>query len=122
VSGSGDAFAQRVRAMFAAIDSGRFAELPSYFAADCRYHRPGFAPVDGIDALLHFYREVRLIAAGAHRLERIICADDQAVVAGRFAGTLRDGRAADVGFCDVYQLDSSGRIRERTSYFYAPSV
>ena len=86
----------RFRRMFAAIDAGDLAALPDFDAAACVYWRPGFDPVRGIDALMHFYTDVRPIAEGLHRLDAVVEANSHAAVHGRFAGTLRNGASVEV--------------------------
>ena len=110
-----------IRAMFDAIDGARWEELPRYFAEDCVYERPGYAAPKGIAALLEFYRDIRIIGAGRHRLDRIISSGEQAVAVGQFEGADRDGRTLSERFADVYRL-SGGRISKRTTYFFRPAI
>lgn len=46
----------------------------------------------------------------------------QVAVRGRFAGTLRDGSAASVGFADFIRYDADGRAVERRTLFDTPAV
>jgi len=107
--------------MFAAIDRGDWAALPQYFTDDVTYERPGYPPLVGIEALLNFYREVRIIKTGTHDVWRIVGANDSAACWGKFTGTARDGRPLEARFADVYDL-RDGRIRHRATHFFQPAI
>jgi ketosteroid isomerase-like protein len=107
--------------MFATIDARRWDALADFFTADAVYERPGYEPLIGFEALDHFYRRVRIIGAGRHRVERLVEGRESAACWGRFVGTSRDGRALDERFSDVYEL-RDGRIVRRTSYFFRPAI
>ena len=112
---------QIIERMFDAIDSRRFDALEQLFAPGCRYERPGYPPIEGAAALLHFYEHERVIASGAHTIQKLVEADGQAAVAGAFQGTLRDGSATALEFADHYGFESD-RIAWRKSYFFTPLV
>lgn len=112
---------QFIRDMFKNIDSRDFDNLRDFFTDDVVYERPGYEPIRGIDDLLHFYREVRVIACGGHGLTRVVVDDESGASWGRFTGTHRNGKALDVRFADVYTFEN-GKIKTRESYFFEPSV
>jgi hypothetical protein len=85
------------------------------------YERPGFPPLVGLASIVEFYCHERQIDTGSHTLGEVLCNGATAACWGRMAGTLRDGTQVDVRFADVFHLDD-GRIRNRTSYFFAPLV
>jgi ketosteroid isomerase-like protein len=107
--------------MFAAIDERRFEEFPRYFHPDIVYLRPGFEPVEGLDALVHFYRHVRLIRSGAHRVERLVADGAAAVAMGTFSGELRDGSPTKEPFADAYEF-RDGLVAERRTFFFRPAI
>ena len=45
-----------VTEMFRKIDSRDWEALPSSFADDAVYERPGYPPLEGIDRIMKFYR------------------------------------------------------------------
>jgi ketosteroid isomerase-like protein len=107
--------------MFSTIDARRWDELAEFFTADAVYERPGYAPLVGFPALEHFYREVRVIVSGQHRIERMVAGRGTAACWGRFVGANRAGAPLDERFADVYEL-RDGRVARRTSYFYRPAI
>jgi ketosteroid isomerase-like protein len=107
--------------MFATIDARRWDALTEFFTSDAVYERPGYAPIIGFPALDHFYREVRVIGCGHHRVERMVEGRETAACWGRFVGASRDGKPLDERFADVYEL-RNGRIARRTSYFFRPAI
>lgn len=111
-----------VTELFRKIDSRDWEALVSSFAEDVVYERPGYEPLVGRDQVMHFYREVRVIAAGTHQLERVVLAADGGASWGRFVGVHRNGSPIDERFADVYTLDAEGRIRTRASYFFRPAI
>jgi ketosteroid isomerase-like protein len=107
--------------LFDHIDRQAWDGLASLLAADVAYERPGYEPFLGRQRVLEFYREERIICSGAHELQSIVVDGDTAACSGRFRGLLKDGRAADVRFADLYEFEQ-GVIKKRTSYFFSPSV
>jgi len=107
--------------MFSTIDARRWDALAEFFTCDAVYERPGYEPLVGFPALDHFYREVRIIVAGQHRIERMVGGPETAACWGRFVGASRDGKSLDERFADVYEL-RDGRVARRTSYFYRPAI
>ncbi len=110
-----------IRDMFHLIDAGDYEALRTIFTDDVVYERPGYEAIRGIDALVHFYRVVRVIGSGEHRLTAVVADGPVAVSWGRFVGARRDGDPVDVRFADVYTF-ASHRIRTRTSFFFVPAV
>jgi ketosteroid isomerase-like protein len=111
-----------VTEMFRKIDSRDWEALPSSFADDAVYERPGYAPLQGIDRIMKFYREERVIASGEHRLERVVIGDAAGASWGRFVGLHKNGSALDEAFADVYILNDQGKIKTRRSYFFRPAI
>jgi ketosteroid isomerase-like protein len=112
---------QLIRDMFHRIDARDWQGLPAFFTEDVVYERPGYEPIQGIEDLLHFYREVRIIGSGAHQLSHIVVDSESGATWGRFTGLHRNGKPLDVRFADVYTFED-GRIKTRVSYFFEPSV
>ena len=110
-----------VHDLFRAIDTREFERLREICHPEVTYARPGYEGFAGIDRLLKFYREERVIASGEHQLTAVVVNDTHAACWGRFVGTHRDGSPIDVEFADTYELED-GAIRRRKSVFYVPSV
>ena len=107
--------------LFRVIDAGEWARLPELFDTHVVYERPGYAPIEGIDELVQFYRERRIIGSGTHQIEHIVADDTCGASWGKIVGTTRDGAEVNERFSDVYEL-ADGKIRSRRSYFYRPCV
>lgn len=107
--------------LFRRIDSRDWDALPASFCDDVVYERPGYEPLEGVERVMKFYREERVIASGEHRLERVVIDGESGACWGRFVGLHRDGSAIDERFADVYTLEN-GRIRTRRSYFFRPAI
>jgi len=109
--------------LFRRIDARDFDSLHQSFCPDAVYERPGYEPLVGLERLLHFYREERVIAAGEHRLEHIVIDEDAGAAAcwGRFVGVHKNGSPIDERFADAYTLED-GRIKTRRSFFFRPAV
>ncbi len=114
--------AQSVRGYYERVDAGDVEGVLDFFADEAVYHRPGYAPMAGRQALADFYGGERVIADGQHVLDALLVDGDQVAVRGRFEGTLKDGSAASVGFSDFFVLDEQGRALTRHSYFDRPAV
>ena len=110
-----------LEAYFQAIDAGDLESLPRFFHRDIVYERPGYDPLVGLDAVMHFYRTRRVIASGKHQVEGIVVEGDAGASWGRFAGARKDGSAIDERFADVYTF-TDGKVRTRRSHFFRPAV
>ncbi len=110
-----------VHDLFSAIDARDFERLREICHPEVMYERPGYEPFLGIERLLKFYREERVIASGDHLLTAVLVNDTHGACWGRFVGNHRDGSDIDVEFADTYVLED-GRVRGRKSFFYQPSV
>lgn len=108
--------------LFRKIDARDWEALPSSFADDVVYERPGYPPLVGREAVMRFYRHERVIADGEHQLERVVLDDGGGACWGRLVGVHRDGSPLDERFADVYTLDEQGRIKTRRSYFFRPAI
>lgn len=111
----------RIQALFSAIDQGKFETLSDFFAPRIVYERPGYQALRGLEAVLHFYRHVRIVKSGRHKLARVVVGPDAAACWGRFTGTSRDGQVLDERFADVYEL-TEGLIVHRTTYFFRGAI
>jgi len=111
-----------VEELFHTIDARDWEALPRFFHPEVVYERPGYEPLVGLAQLLHFYRDVRVIASGAHTLDRIVLDEECAACWGRCVGLHRDGSPIEERFADVYTLAGDGKIATRRSYFFRPAV
>lgn len=137
-----------VRRYYDLVDAGDVPGVLDFFAADAVYHRPGYPPMVGREALAAFYGGERVIADGRHELDAVVVAAGEdagpaasgpvtadgsahdltdgsgpaVAVRGRFVGTLKDGSPARVGFADFFVLDAELRAATRHSYFDRPAV
>lgn len=113
---------EAVRRYYEAVDAGDVDGVIACFAEDAVYHRPGYAPMEGREALAAFYGGERVIADGRHTLDAVLVDGSSVAVRGRFVGTLKDGSGATVGFADIWVLDADERAVTRHSYFDTPAV
>ena len=109
-----------LEAMFRAVDAADWDALARYFHPDLIYDRPGFPLLEGREAVLHFYREVRAIRGG-HQFEGFAIETDAGACWGRYVGNRLDGTPVNVQFADCYQF-KDGLLWRRKSYFYLPMV
>ena len=107
--------------MFTAIDSKAIEQLPAYFNDGITYERPGFPIISGIEDLLDFYRNRRIIAEGKHTVESLVIDDHEGVAIGVFKGRLKNGAEANERFADVYRFND-GKISHRTTYFFQKAI
>jgi len=110
-----------VHHLFDAIDSREFDRLHQVCHPEIVYERPGYEAFSGMERLLRFYREERIIASGKHHLTAVLVEDTFGACWGRFVGKARDGSDLDVEFADTYEIED-GRIRKRKSFFFVPAV
>jgi ketosteroid isomerase-like protein len=110
-----------VTELFAVIDGQRWDELASFFATDCVYSRPGYAPLSGIEAIERFYRHERIVASGRHEVEHVVSDLGVAACWGRFVGVSKAGVELDEEFADTYEV-REGRIVSRRTFFYRPAM
>lgn len=115
------------------VDAGDVDGVVDWFTPNGIYHRPGYPPMEGADALREFYSGERVIESGQHHVDAVIVDGVRAAVYGRFVGRLKDGTAVSVGFADflVYDhadgaqapaADGAARVIERRTYFDSPAV
>lgn len=107
---------------YQAVDAGDVTSVVEWFAEDGVYHRPGYEPMRGREALRVFYGGERLIESGRHRVDQMIVEGRSVAVRGVFTGRLKDGSEVTVGFSDFVDFDGAGRAVERHSYFDTPAV
>jgi len=107
--------------LFQAIDASDWEAILNIFHPEIVYERPGYAPFSGSERLLYFYQHERVLASGAHNLERIMYDGNSAACWGRFVGKKKDGSDVDEMFADVYTFED-GKIRTRRSFFFRPAV
>jgi hypothetical protein len=110
-----------IRRYFAMVDRREFDSFPQVFHAHIVYERPGYAPIEGLEAMMAFYHHERRIDCGTHTLTRVLVDGDTAVCWGTFAGALYDGTPVRQRFADTYRF-ADGRILHRVTYFYTPAI
>ncbi|MBM4188569.1 MAG: nuclear transport factor 2 family protein [Gemmatimonadetes bacterium] len=105
-----------IRTMFQAIDGRDWDALANQLHPEVRYDRPGFEPLMGRDAVIHFYREVRQIH-GRHHLDHLIANDREGAHFGHFVGAKPDGTPFTADYADYYGF-KDGLLWRRKSYFH----
>ncbi len=110
-----------VRKYFSLVDERLFERFDEIFHADVVYERPGYETIIGLQALIAFYRNRRIIASGSHHIEDLIIDGQICVCWGRFRGLSHDNQAIDERFADVYFIREN-LIEKRVTYFYRPAV
>jgi ketosteroid isomerase-like protein len=111
-----------IKRLFAIVDTQNWQGMREIFSSQIVYERPGYPRLEGIERVLYFYENERILADGKHSLDRIVVDTDCAACWGRFVGHKKDGSAVNVGFADTYEFDAAGQICFRRSYFFEPSV
>jgi len=105
------------------IDAQDWAALPGLFTETACYERPGYTPLHGRAAIDHFYREVRIVAGGAHRLYGCVSRAYEVCCWGEFTGVSRTGEPLNELFCDWFEIESDGGlIASRRTFFYRPAI
>ncbi|MFI0820605.1 nuclear transport factor 2 family protein [Streptomyces sp. NPDC021098] len=107
---------------YSLVDACRFDELVELFTPDATYERPGYEPLVGRGELAAFYHGKRVIADGRHTIDRLLTADQEAVVRGGFTGLLKGGDAVSLRFADFFRTDRNGLFAHRATYFFTPLV
>jgi len=110
-----------VRWLFEAIDARQWDRLAEFFHPEIEYQRPGYDSLVGLEAVVRFYREVRVLASGNHQVTAIAIDGTHGACWGRYLGSRRDGTPVDIEFADCYEFED-GKIRRRKSFFYVPLV
>ncbi|MCP2339571.1 nuclear transport factor 2 family protein [Actinomadura rupiterrae] len=118
---AGSELEKLVRTYYELVDADRLDDMLALFHDEIVYERQGTPTIVGIDALRRFYRDERVIASGAHRLDQVLPGDEWVAVRGGFAGRLRDGSPVDLRFTD-WHLFRDGRIVRRESLFPGRTV
>ncbi len=109
-----------VTKLFHTVDSCSWDALSDLFHPDVVYERPGYKPIIGVDQLLLFYREERVIESGDHHIEHIVIDGMFGACWGRFVGVKKDGSSIDETFADVYGFED-GKIKTRRTHFFRPA-
>jgi ketosteroid isomerase-like protein len=87
--------AAMVTELFRTIDRCEYDRFPEFFAADVFYERPGYPSFRGVDKLIHFYKEERVILKGEHRVEHVVADDTCGAAWGRYVGESHAGEPID---------------------------
>ncbi|MFR9674189.1 nuclear transport factor 2 family protein [Streptomyces sp. TR06-5] len=111
-----------VRHYYELVDSGDVTGLVSLFTPDATYHRPGYPPMVGHEAMTSFYSGERVIKEGRHTLDTVVDHGSRIAVHGEFNGVLRDESTVSLRFADFFQLADDGRFSRRDTFFFAPLV
>jgi hypothetical protein len=110
-----------VKRLFESVDSRDWDRLSDAFCDDVVYERPGYGPLVGLERVVRFYREERVIASGRHELEHVVADDQSGACWGWFVGIHKNGSDLAERFADVYTFES-GKIKTRKSYFFRPAI
>jgi ketosteroid isomerase-like protein len=115
-------FTDVVQKYYAEVDKGVVDEVVALFEVDAEYSRPGYAHMNGREAIRSFYVDDRIIESGVHNIESMVSDSKTVAVEGSFKGTVRGGANAQVKFADFFWAGPNGLIKKRRTYFYAPLV
>jgi ketosteroid isomerase-like protein len=107
--------------LFNSIDSRDWNALRDIFHPEVVYERPGYEPFVGINRLIQFYQNQRILASGKHNIECIVVDGNNGASCGRFIGLKKDNSKADEQFAEIYSF-KNGTIKTRKSYFFRPAV
>lgn len=108
--------AMLIREYYARIDRCDTDWVVDLFDDDAVYERAE-AVYRGRPEIARFFREERRIR-GVHHIEQLLSSDDGDLVVaiGHFDGSGAAGDARHVGFADVWQFGSGGRIDLRRTF------
>lgn len=110
-----------IHGLLSVIDRRDWHELGRLVTDDICYDRPGYATIRGVADFLEFYRHVRIVADGMHKIERLLTNETQGFCWGRFEGMSKSGTGISATFADWYEFDGD-RVRRRRTFFYQPSI
>lgn len=110
-----------VRTVLTVIDARDWSTLATLVTPDVVYDRPGYPTLCGAPELMNFYRHVRVIARGQHRLDSLLTNERTGFCWGHFEGVARDGDPIAEIFADWYQFED-GKISRRRTFFYRPAI
>lgn len=122
VRGGPDLPEQLVRNYYTLVDAQDFDGLVELFAEEAVYRRPGYEPLVGRTNLAGFYGGERVIVEGRHSVTELVADGNKVAVNGDFAGTLKDGKRAELRFADFFTLNPDGLFASRETFFFAPMV
>jgi ketosteroid isomerase-like protein len=112
---------RRIAALFRCIDGCDWQGLAGCLHDHIVYERPGYDALIGKDAVMEFYRCVRIVSSGRHMIEQVVSDGAHIACWGSFHGAAKDGRELCVGFADIYGIDG-GLIRRRRTFFASPAI
>jgi ketosteroid isomerase-like protein len=115
-------FTDLVQKYYTEVDNGDYDRVVALYEVDAQYFRPGYPPLNGREAIRSFYVTDRIITAGVHFIQTIVCNAETVAVEGRFKGTLRGGISTDVKFADFFLRGPHGLIWDRRTYFYSALI
>lgn len=107
--------------LFSAVDESNWEALPCFFHPHIIYNRPGYSPLVGLERMIQFYRDERVIREGRHMLDTVVGTSDCAACWGRFLGLTKRGEVVDELFADFYSFEDD-KIIVRRSFFYRPAI
>jgi ketosteroid isomerase-like protein len=110
-----------MRMLLRAIDAADWMVVESLFHLQAEYEVSGQRPIRGRDAVMNYYKNVRLIRKGEHFIESMASDGNNGVCWGRFNATRPDGTEISVLFADVMQFEQS-KIRKRRVYYCEPKA
>jgi len=109
-----------VLAHYRLIDADDPAGAVALYSEDAVYHRPGFEPFVGREAVAEFYLRLRprQIKSSRHVIDDIVVNGLIAASHGTFHGTAPDGAATAMRFGDFYTFNHDGLIVRRDTYYF----
>lgn len=107
--------------LFSAIDSCDWTMLINIFHQEVVYERPGYESFNGLERVLYFYQEERIVLSGNHFIEGIVVDGAYAACWGCFYGIGKNGDNLSEKYADVYSFQD-GKIKTRQSYFFRRGI
>lgn len=114
-------YSELVVELFRAIDFQDWKRLTNIFHNEIVYERPGYLPFIGIERLLQFYQQERIIASGTHQIEQITIEENYGACWGQFIGIGKDESDINERFADTFSFED-GKIKTRRTHFFRPAV
>ncbi len=107
--------------LYEVVDSENWNEFHDIFDENVVYKRPGYPRFNGLDELINYYKNDRIISRGKHEIINLVSADNKIVVYGLFKGNSKTGEELELEYSDYFEL-CENKLNYRKTYFHTPLV
>lgn len=89
-------FIRSIKKYYDLVDAKDAEGLVRLFDIESVYERPGYEALVGLEALLDFFKNRRIIDSGIHDLQLILVQGNTVAAHGTFSGYIKSGEKAEV--------------------------